>query len=167
MLMALCPFAKAQQAEKLDRGVVAVKTDAGVYVSWRSLAEDPAGQAYDVYRDGVKINAEAVTRSTNFVDAAGTADSKYVIKAVDASGGVVEEEALAAALTEGRLRGAGIDVLDTEPMRPGHPYLKIRNCYVTPHVAWAAMEARIRLIDCVAENLRAFLAGHPIHQVNR
>ena len=48
MLMALCPFAKAQQAEKLDRGVVAVKTDAGVYVSWRSLAEDPAGQTYDV-----------------------------------------------------------------------------------------------------------------------
>lgn len=84
-----------------------------------------------------------------------------------ARGGVVEEEALAAALTEGRLRGAGIDVLDTEPMRPGHPYLKTRNCYVTPHVAWAAMEARIRLIDCVAENLRAFLAGRPIHQVNR
>lgn len=84
-----------------------------------------------------------------------------------ARGGVVEEEALAAALTEGRLRGAGIDVLDTEPMRSGHPYLKTRNCYVTPHVAWAAMEARIRLIDCVAENLRAFLAGRPIHQVNR
>ena len=104
MLMALCPFAKAQQAEKLDRGVVAVKTDAGVYVSWRSLAEDPAGQTYDVYRDGVKINAEAVTRSTNFVDAAGTADSKYVIKAVDANGGVVEESKETAVWADGYKR---------------------------------------------------------------
>lgn len=83
-----------------------------------------------------------------------------------ARGGVVEEEALAAALNEGRLRGAGIDVLDMEPMRPGHPYLTAKNCYITPHVAWAAYEARVRLIDRVAENLRAFMKGAPIHKVN-
>lgn len=84
-----------------------------------------------------------------------------------ARGGVVEEHALATALNEERLRGAGIDVLDTEPMRPGHPYLAAKNCYVTPHVAWAAYEARVRLIDMVAENLKAFTAGHPIHKVNQ
>jgi glycerate dehydrogenase len=64
------------------------------------------------------------------------------------------------------IRGAGIDVLDTEPMRPNHPYLTARNCYITPHVAWASIEARTRLIDLVAENLKAFQSGHPIHKVN-
>lgn len=83
-----------------------------------------------------------------------------------ARGGVIEEEALTDALNEGRLRGAGIDVLDTEPMRENHPYLTAKNCYITPHVAWASLEARIRLIDHVAENLRAFLAGSPINCVN-
>ena len=83
-----------------------------------------------------------------------------------ARGGVVEENALTAALNSGRLRGAGIDVLDEEPMRPAHPYLTAKNCYITPHVAWASIEARVRLIDMVAENLRAFAAGAPIHKVN-
>lgn len=83
-----------------------------------------------------------------------------------ARGGVIEEEALTEALNSGMIRGAGIDVLDTEPMRPNHPYLTARNCYITPHVAWASIEARTRLIDLVAENLKAFQSGHPIHKVN-
>lgn len=84
-----------------------------------------------------------------------------------ARGGVVDENALAEALNQGRLRGAGIDVLDTEPMRKSHPYLTAKNCYITPHVAWAAYESRVRLIDMVAENLKAYQAGKPIHTVNR
>lgn len=83
-----------------------------------------------------------------------------------ARGGVIEEEALTEALNSDMIRGAGIDVLDTEPMRPNHPYLTARNCYITPHVAWASIEARTRLIDLVAENLKAFQSGHPIHKVN-
>ena len=72
----------ARQAEYLDRGVVAVKTTGGVLVSWRSLTTDSKSLAFDVYRDGVKVNTTPVTNSTNFRDAAGTADSKYVVKAV-------------------------------------------------------------------------------------
>ncbi len=83
-----------------------------------------------------------------------------------ARGGVIEEDALTDALNGGMLRGAGIDVLDTEPMRPNHPYLTAKNCYVTPHVAWASIEARTRLISLVAENLKAFQNGCPINQVN-
>ncbi len=83
-----------------------------------------------------------------------------------ARGGVIEEEALTNALNSGRLRGAGIDVLDIEPMRPHHPYLTAKNCYITPHVAWGSLEARTRLIDLVAENLRAFEMGAPINVVN-
>lgn len=84
----LCPSV-AQQAETLGRGLVAVKTKAGVYLSWRCLTSDKSSQGYDVYRDGVKVNAEPITGSTNYVDASGTADAKYVVKAVD-GGQVVE-----------------------------------------------------------------------------
>ena len=129
----------------------------------------------------VSMSRDEVLKNADFVSLhiPASKDGKPVIGAAElalmkpssvlintARGGVVEEEALAAALNEGRLRGAGIDVLDMEPMRPGHPYLTAKNCYITPHVAWAAYEARVRLIDRVAENLRAFMKGAPIHKVN-
>ncbi|MBQ8345819.1 MAG: D-2-hydroxyacid dehydrogenase [Clostridia bacterium] len=82
-----------------------------------------------------------------------------------ARGGVTDEQAVADALNEGRLRGAGIDVLCEEPMRAGHPFLTAKHCYVTPHVAWGSLEARTRLVTMVADNLKAFEAGHPIHCV--
>lgn len=84
-----------------------------------------------------------------------------------ARGGVINEAALTAALKNGTIRGAGIDVLDIEPMCKDHPYLTAPNCYITPHVAWAAYEARSRLVDMVAENVRRFLSGTPINTVTK
>jgi len=83
-----------------------------------------------------------------------------------ARGGVVEEEALCEALKGGTIAGAAIDVLDEEPMPDGHPYLKAPNMIITPHVAWAAVESRTRLISRVADNLSAFISGTPINVVN-
>ena len=83
-----------------------------------------------------------------------------------ARGGVIDEEALCEALNTGKLGGAGIDVLDTEPMRKDHPYLGAKNCYITPHVAWACAEARERLVRLVAENLKGFRDGNVINCVN-
>lgn len=83
-----------------------------------------------------------------------------------ARGGVIEEEALCEALNEGKIAGAGIDVLDVEPMRQNHPYLQAKNCYITPHVAWACVEARERLVRLVAENLKGFRDGNIINCVN-
>lgn len=83
-----------------------------------------------------------------------------------ARGGVIDEEALCEALNTGKLGGAGIDVLDTEPMRRDHPYLRAKNCYITPHVAWACAEARERLVRLVAENLKGFRDGNVINCVN-
>jgi glycerate dehydrogenase len=83
-----------------------------------------------------------------------------------ARGGVIEEEALCEALNTGKLAGAGIDVLDAEPMRRNHPYLRAKNCYITPHVAWACAEARERLVHLVAENLKGFRDGTIINCVN-
>ncbi len=78
-----------------------------------------------------------------------------------ARGGLVDSEALAAALRAGRLGGAGLDVLDAEPPPADHPLLAAPRCIVTPHVAWATTAARQRLLDAVVENLRAWLAGSP------
>lgn len=80
-------------------------------------------------------------------------------------GGVVEEQPLADALNAGRLAGAGIDVLETEPMPSSCPYRTARNCLVTPHIAWAAYESRARLLKEVEENILAFLAGSPRNRV--
>ena len=74
-------------------------------------------------------------------------------------GAVVDELALTEALNSGRIAGAGIDVLDQEPMRPDCPYRNAKNILITPHIAWAAREARERLIAEVAENLKAFQNG--------
>lgn len=77
--------AATPQAEYLDRGVVAVKTDEGVFVSWRSLARDGKDTAFDVYRDGVKINDTPISKVTNLTDPAGNAGAKYEVKAVKGS----------------------------------------------------------------------------------
>ena len=78
-----------------------------------------------------------------------------------ARGGIVDEEALASSLREGRLGGAGVDVLTREPPAEGNPLLSgdIPNLIVTPHIAWASRESRQRLIDELASNIHAFLRG--------
>ena len=67
--------------DKLDRGLVAIKTDAGVFCSWRILGEEYYDVTYNIYRDGTKLNAEPLSVS-NFVDASGTTGNKYTVSAV-------------------------------------------------------------------------------------
>lgn len=74
-------------------------------------------------------------------------------------GAVIDEAALAHALNEGKLGGAGLDVLSTEPPASDNPLLTAKNCVITPHIAWAAKDARARLIQVVTENVRGFLEG--------
>lgn len=83
-----------------------------------------------------------------------------------ARGAVVDEAALAQALNEGRLAGAGVDVFTQEPPAPDHPLLGAKNCVLTPHVAWATREARERLIETVAENLQRYMEGEPQNVVS-
>lgn len=82
-----------------------------------------------------------------------------------ARGGCVDELALSAALNSNAIAGAGVDVLDLEPMTKDHPYLTAKNMFITPHVAWASTEARTRLVALVCENIRAFLNNAPINNV--
>ena len=83
-----------------------------------------------------------------------------------ARGGLLDEEAVADALNSGKLRYAAVDVVSQEPMQPDNPLLRTRKCIITPHIAWAPVESRQRLLDCVIENIRCFLAGVPQNVVN-
>ncbi len=81
-------------------------------------------------------------------------------------GPLVDENALAEALNNGRLRGAGVDVMSCEPPTIDNPLLYSRNCYTTPHLGWATLEARQRLMDIAVANVRNFIEGTPTNQVN-
>lgn len=82
-------------------------------------------------------------------------------------GALIDEQALADALADGIIAGAGLDVLSEEPPRADHPLLSAKNCYITPHIAWATRAARARLMDIVVENIERFLSGEPQNVVNR
>ena len=84
-----------------------------------------------------------------------------------ARGGLVNEADLAAALNAGTIAGAGLDVLSVEPPAATNPLLTAKNCIITPHIAWATRNARRRLLDVTAANVRAFLAGTPQNCVTK
>ena len=81
-------------------------------------------------------------------------------------GPLVDEAALAQALKEGRIMAAGVDVLEEEPPRKGSPLIGARNCFITPHIAWATKAARERLMNIAAANVKAFLNGTPQNVVS-
>ena len=83
-----------------------------------------------------------------------------------ARGQVIDEAAVADALKTGKLRGAAMDVVSEEPIRADNPLLSAPNCIITPHMAWAPMETRQRILDITVENIGGFLSNNPINVVN-
>lgn len=82
-------------------------------------------------------------------------------------GPVVNEQALADALNNGEITAAGLDVLETEPAKAENPLLTAKNCYITPHIAWAAKETRARLLSILEDNLKSYIEGNPKNVVNK
>ena len=83
-----------------------------------------------------------------------------------ARGGLVDEYALSAALATGQIAGYAGDVVTVEPISPENPLLNAPNCILTPHMAWAPIESRQRILNTVAKNIECYLSGSPINKVN-
>ncbi|QDU33806.1 Glycerate dehydrogenase [Poriferisphaera corsica] len=81
-------------------------------------------------------------------------------------GPLIDESALAEALKQGQIAGAGLDVLSAEPPTADNPLIGAPRTVITPHIAWATRESRLRLMDIVTNNLRVYLAGNPVNVVN-
>ena len=82
-------------------------------------------------------------------------------------GPLINEQDLADALNEGKIEAAGLDVLSVEPSVEGNPLLGARNCFITPHIAWATLEARTRLMDIAVQNLKSYQKGQIVNNVAR
>ena len=112
--------------------------------------------------DVLSVHCPLTPETRGLVNAARLARMKPTAFLINTSRGpIINEADLAAALNAGRLAGAGLDVLATEPPAADNPLLAARNCFVTPHMAWATRAARGRLLATVVANLRAFLDGQP------
>lgn len=119
--------------------------------------------------DMISLHCPLTSQTERLIDADALArmkDSAFLINT--ARGGLVDANALVAALRTGGIAGAAVDVLDAEPPPADHPLLEadIPNLIVTPHSAWGSRGARQRLLDAVADNITAFLNGETINRVN-
>ncbi|GFE61245.1 D-2-hydroxyacid dehydrogenase [Geobacter sp. AOG2] len=117
--------------------------------------------------DVVSLNCPQTSENTGFVNARLLEMMKpnaFLINV--ARGGLVNEADLAQALRNGRIAGAGLDVVAHEPMSPDNPLLTAPNCIFTPHIAWASLAARRRLMNIVTANIASYLGGAPINVIN-
>ena len=116
--------------------------------------------------DVVSLHCPLTPETHGMISAASLGKMKPTAFLVNtARGPLVDEQALADALNAGQIAGAACDVVSAEPILPGNPLLHAKNLTLTPHIAWAAYEARRRLMEITAGNIKAFQSGTPIHLV--
>ena len=117
--------------------------------------------------DVVSIHCPQTDENKGFIDAKLLSRMKSSSILINtARGGLVDEQALADTLNAGEIAGALLDVCSTEPIGADNPLLDAKNCVITPHIAWATVAARQRLMQTTAENVEAFLKGQPLNVVS-
>ena len=137
-------------------------TDAG-----RELADYIDLDTLYARADVISLHCNLTPENTGMICKASIEKMKDGVLIVNnARGQLVNEADLAAALEAGKVAGAALDVVSTEPIRGDNPLLHAKNCILTPHISWAPIESRRRIMDCTVENARAFLKGTPVNVVN-
>ena len=168
--MGIIGFGRIGQAEgRIARAM-------GMRVLAHDLHPTDAGKAIGEYVDLETIYREAdvitlhcnlTKENTGMINKASIARMKDGVLLINnARGQLIVEQDVADALNSGKIAGCALDVVSTEPIRNDNPLLQAKNCIITPHISWAPKESRQRIMDCTAENVRAFLENKPIHVVN-
>ena len=117
--------------------------------------------------DVISLHCNLTPENTEMINRNNIAKMKDgVILLNNARGQLVNEADLADALASRKVAAAGLDVVSTEPIKADNPLLSVPNCIITPHISWAPIESRSRIMDSTVENIRAFLAGKPVHVIN-
>lgn len=161
---------------RIGQAVANIARAFGMNVLAYSRTRRPGGEALAKYvdldtllaqSDFVSLHCPLTPATAKLINAGTLAKMKAGAILINTSrGGLVDEAAVKAALESGRLRAAAVDVVSEEPITAGNPLLTAPNCIITPHMAWAPLESRQRLLDCVIENIRCFLDGKPQNVVN-
>lgn len=157
---------------RIGKAVAAIGRAFGMQILFtrRDVAGDPDCVPLDellARSDVVSLHCPLTPQTQGLIDARRLNLMKPSAFLINTSRGpLVNEADLAAALESGRIAGAGLDVLSVEPPPASNPLLTARNCILTPHIAWATRNARRRLVDVAAANVRAFLEGRLQHVVN-
>ncbi len=129
---------------------------------WAAEQEELLAQA-----DIVSLHCPLTPQTENLINAESLSIMKPSAVIINTSrGGLIDAQALADALNEGRISGAGIDVLPVEPPPIDNPIFNAKNCLVTPHIAWATKESRLRLMDVVIGNIKSFLNGQSVNVIS-
>jgi glycerate dehydrogenase len=117
--------------------------------------------------DVVSLNCPLTAETEELINAKSLSKMKETAFLINTGRGpLINEKDLADALNSGRIAGAGVDVLSTEPPQEDNPLLTARNCFITPHIAWATKSARSRLMDVTVNNVTAFIKGKPENVVS-
>lgn len=137
------------------------KTDLPNYVKQVSLEE--LYQQSDI----ISLHVPQTPETTEMINQEAISQMKDgVILINTARGGLISEKDVADALNDSKIAAAGVDVVQKEPIPADSPLLSAKNCYITPHIAWAPRETRNRLLGIVVDNLQAFLNGERLNVVN-
>jgi glycerate dehydrogenase len=121
-----------------------------------------------VQSDVVSIHCPLFPETRGLINKESLATMKSTAFLLNTSRGpIVVDEDLATALNNDVIAGAGIDVLSVEPPSASNPLFTAKNCIITPHIAWATKESRIRLMDAVVNNLSSFINGSPVNVVTK
>lgn len=117
--------------------------------------------------DFITLHCPLTDKTEKLVNASFLEKMKSTAYLINTSRGpVIDEYALADALNSDKIAGAAVDVLSTEPPLENNPLLTAKNCIITPHVAWAGYETRVRLMEILKQNIASFINGYPINVVN-
>lgn len=130
--------------------------------SFRQVSLNQLYQQSDI----ISLHVPQFPETTKMINDEAIAQMKDGVILINTSrGGLLDEKAVANALNQDKMRAMGADVVSQEPILSNNPLLKAKNCYLTPHIAWAPIEARRRLLTIAIENVESFLNGQPQNNV--